>query len=205
MVNNYNHIAAYYDVMAKIISFNQISKSQTFFLPQLIQSRHCLIVGGGTAHYLNDLLKANKHLKVTYLDTSSRMTLIAKQSIEPRQLERVSFLNEESQLNGKFDALILFYFLDLFDEPTITKQLIKYDHLLEKGSKVLVSDFLPKQSFWSQLYHQCILLFINTTTNGKIKRFLDYQAIITKMDRWVKTQSQSFGNHFFSVIYEKKG
>lgn len=202
-VNNYDSLARYYDFLAKLISFNLIAKSQSYYLDQLADVKRCLILGGGTASCMNQLLTRNTDLEICYVDNSQKMRQIAKKNLDGQHDNRVTFKDELSQVQGNFDAVLLFYYLDLYDSPTLKLELSKIDGYLTRKAKILVADFLPSQSVFSKLYHWAVIAFINKTTNGNLKQFQDYDHIIKQTCNWKSLKQKRLSAFYFSAIYEK--
>lgn len=170
----YDRIAFSYDFVAGFFSFNQINKSQLAFLSHLSDRSTCLILGGGTGYFLQQLLEIHSTIQVTYVDASVKMIAAAKQRIQkkiPAALDRVAFICKEVESFEwqKYDVIVCNYFLDLFDPVYIKVLAGKFKQHLHSRGVVYITDFHINESHrvlrWSTILglkilyclHKCII------------------------------------------------
>ena len=171
---SFYHIAFFYDALARIASLNQINKSQLTFLSHLSTQSQCLILGGGTGHFLQKLLEENKTIHVTYVDASVKMIESAQKRIAknlPNELHRIIIISAcvEDFIFENYDLIICNYFLDLFDDAYVTLLIERFKQHLNKDALLYITDFtIPEKGFihWSTNAGLKILYkFFKWTTN----------------------------------------
>lgn len=203
-INDYNAIAKYYDRLAKVASLNQISKSQFYFIHQLNQSNNCLVIGGGTGLFLNDLLDLNPNLSIDFLDSSVNMINIAQSKLKNRYLNRVNFYCHENNLKNEYDAIICFYYLDLYSGDKLLNEIEKIISYASNEGILLVADFRRPSNFIERIYQSITLSFINYFTKGNTRQFEDYHKLLMKNDNVSLIGKHNFKLSFFSAVYQVK-
>lgn len=78
----FDRVTAFYDAMACVFSLNRINTSQLAFLSHLSTQKSDLLLGGGTGHFLQKLLKQNEDIQITHVEISAKMIAYAKKRIE---------------------------------------------------------------------------------------------------------------------------
>ncbi len=143
----FDRIVFMYDTIARMASFNQINKSQLAFIEKLSTQSTSLVIGGGTGYFLQQLLKTNRTIRVTYVDASAKMIAYARKRVAkqlPKELHRVTFVCkpvEELDPAGVYDVIVCNYFLDLFDDTQVDTLMRSFNKQMSKGSLLYVTDF----------------------------------------------------------------
>ena len=88
-VNDFNFIAPFYDVLARIVFGNAILKAQTTHLSEINENDQVLILGGGTGKLLEHIPFCDR---VDYVEKSEKMIRIAKRRLVNRS---VNFVNHD--------------------------------------------------------------------------------------------------------------
>lgn len=184
----FDRIAFLYDSIARIASFNGINKSQLAFLSHLTEKSTCLILGGGTGHFLQKLVAQNKLIKVTYVEASSKMIALAQKRIRKNNaeaLDRITFIcmHAEYFKFENYDSIVCNYFLDLFDEMDVHVWIKKFKTHLKKDGLLYITDFsMPAaKGFiqWSTKVGLKILyLLFRWTTSLSNTRLPDIESIV---------------------------
>lgn len=190
----FDRITGIYDVMACFFSFDRINKSQLAFLSPLSTQKTALILGGGTGYFLQQLLKQNTSIQVTYVDVSPKMIAYSRKRIQknrPQDIERVSFICAavEDLDWQSYDLIVCNYILDLFDNATVEKLAKKFKHNLNPEGFLYVTDFqIPENNKflkWSTTLGLKILYkFFGYTTQLHTKQ-------LPEIDRLLKEQGFS--------------
>lgn len=209
----FDRIAFFYDKMAAIASFNQINKSQLTFISHLSTQSHCLILGGGTGDFLQQLLIINKSVKITYVDASEKMIEYSKQRILkylPADLNRVDFICADVA-DFKFetyDVIVCNYFLDLFEDEIVQGLLQQFYSALSPDGILYVTDFVlytsqSLQSYISKINLWVLFHFFRLATYLKTKRLVDVeqQILLNKFKRIIR--KKFLGGMLQSIIFQK--
>ncbi len=203
MLNNYNRIAPFYDLLAKIISFNEISKAHESQLFHLKTKNNCLIIGGGSGQFLNKLWEINPNIEIDYLDTSHEMLRLAKKNTPEEKESQICFLTSRTYLKKKYDCIIAFFYLDLYNKSDLESEIEFIIRKTRKKGIILVSDFTYSKHWLRQLYDRAVILFINLTTNGKIVSFPDIQQTLNAQSNIHMVSCILRKQLIFSNVYEK--
>lgn len=201
--NRYNTISPFYDSLAKLIYFNNIYKSQLANISKIPHDASVLFIGGGSGKVLNCILKNKPRVKVTYIEYSEKMLEKAKENCH--YSNQVDFVlgNENSIPSKKFDSIITFYFLDLFELET-QKQI---HNLLNEHLKInglwLVADFNPAHNWWQKVLEYCMFLFLKWTTNIDAKRIDNICRLFDSVSFKEESRTLYFGRYIFSAVYRK--
>ena len=185
----FDRMTIMYDAFARVLSFNQINKSQLAFLSHLKTQSTCLILGGGTGLFLHRLLEENKTIHITYVDASAEMIRYAKKRIagSDDSLARLTFVHEpvENFVFARYDVIVCNYFLDLFDENYVESLLVRFSESLNSNGVLYVVDFnfpnAKRTSGWlMNTGLKMLYVFFRWTTSLETKSIVHFDALILK-------------------------
>jgi len=81
MLNNYNGIAKFYDMLSRIVFQKSIIKAQVYLIQFISEGDKIIIVGGGTGWILEEISRLEKkNISVVYVEKSSAMIDLAKKT-----------------------------------------------------------------------------------------------------------------------------
>ena len=115
----YNKLANIYDTLAYMVFGGSIKKSQIHFLDQIQKNSKILIVGG-TGWILNELDQLGLQLNITYLDSASEMIKKSKKRSPFKHISVVFMTGSVNMVSSKHSVIITNFFLDVFDERSLT-------------------------------------------------------------------------------------
>lgn len=185
----FDRITAVYDVLTRFASFNQINKSQLAFLSQLSTQSSCLILGGGTGYFLQELLETNATIHITYVDASEKMIAYSKKRIAkvlPNALHRVDFVctRVEDISFETYDCIVCNYFLDLFEDAEVDALIQTFKIHMNKNALLYVTDFsIPETKLlaWTtKIGLKILYAFFKWTTYLPTKQLPSIQKIINQ-------------------------
>jgi ubiquinone/menaquinone biosynthesis C-methylase UbiE len=144
----YDFVAGFYDGLEMIAAGGTMQRCRRAFLGETLNCRDVLLLGEGTGRFLVDLLKSNPKARITYLDSSARMHLLAKKRLARClpghaniQFVQADILEENLVGNESFDLVVANFFFDCFS-PASVDQLVRTISLLMKPKAIwLISDF----------------------------------------------------------------
>lgn len=171
MKNSFDRVAHFYDLLAKL-AFGKVWKEiQLSPAANLKNKNEILIVGGGTGLVLKDF---RQHQHITYVELSSKMIKKARiRSTKPKiDFIHRNYLNWKS--NRRFDAVLLAFFLDSFNEENLYKVIMKVKDQLNAGGEVHVLDF-QRGTRLQNLLVWVMYLFFRITTRLESRELLDFE------------------------------
>jgi ubiquinone/menaquinone biosynthesis C-methylase UbiE len=160
-IDGFNRIAPFYDILATLIFFGRIFRSQIHFLPLIPPGSNVLILGGGSGRILRALLVMNPGVKVWYLEASSAMISQASRRVGVQP--EITFIHgTENDLpqNISFDAVIAPFFFDLFQGPDLSGVVNRLLDISSINSLWLVTDFVNHAA-----WHRPLLLLMYRAFN----------------------------------------
>lgn len=143
----FDRIANFYDRLARLVYGQAIVKAQCHFLSQIPPGSSVLIIGGGTGWILEKIIQTASPGYICYLEASEEMIALAKAfALEnlPHDLTRIDFkLGTQEKLKelGAFDAVITFFFLDMFQGKRLGQVMKRLREKMNPGAIWLFADF----------------------------------------------------------------
>jgi tRNA (cmo5U34)-methyltransferase len=152
MSKGFDRIAGIYDRLARLVFGKAFVQSQVVFLDRLHSVASVLVVGGGTGWWMRDLVKINPAISITFLEASEKMIDLASRGIgENSSIRFIHGEHDQIPAGGKFDAVILFYFLDLFRDEVLLSVIERIQTSLKGDALWLVTDFVEGKKWHSLL------------------------------------------------------
>ncbi|MBO0360030.1 class I SAM-dependent methyltransferase [Hymenobacter sp. BT186] len=170
--SGFDRVAAFYDPLSRLVYGRALVCAQHHALEAGLPpgAPHLLVIGGGTGQVLLEVLRQRPKASVLYLEASPQMLGKARALLAgrlPAAVLQVEFrLGTEASLTSHdaFDALITFFFLDLF-EPRRLQQIMARLHASRKpGAPWLLADFAPAQTWWQRWLLAAMYSFFRLTT-----------------------------------------
>ncbi|MEP5611821.1 MAG: class I SAM-dependent methyltransferase [Cyclobacteriaceae bacterium] len=194
-MNNFDFVAPFYDRLADLVFGDAIEKSATYFLDEIEEGANVLIVGGGTGKILDSLPKCKQ---VTYLEKSSKMIVRAKRKAPDQAVKFVEMDFLDFETNEQYDFVICPFFLDCFDENSLTKVLERISQSLRTNGGLMVSDFHSKtESTLITLMHYFFRIFSSLES----KKLKDIHCFITQSQFQSEKEEFFHQNMIFSRLY----
>jgi tRNA (cmo5U34)-methyltransferase len=178
-MTNFDRIAPVYDSLTFLVFGGAILRSQNIYLAEIPKSGTVLVLGGGTGKFLPRLMKLNPGCQIWYVDSSTAMIRRARRSVN-NSAEINFILGTEDSLPKeiKFDAVITFFYLDLFELNKLGFVIAKIKASLNTGACWLVADFANSERGWTQLFIKFMYLFFRLTCGLKTDRLVDWTTAL---------------------------
>ena len=206
MSNNFNLVAPLYDRLGDLVYGGDIQASQDEYLHLLPEEGFLLFIGGGSGQTLRKIIKIKPRLKVYYLDASSRMMEICKKLIPTKDQERIEFkIGTENEIppHYHFDAVITFYFLDLFREDRKERIFEKIHKHLKQDGIWLQADFLPAKGLISLIREKIMFLFFKLFSRIEANGIEEDQKLF-KDKNYKQLQKRLFHKkQIYSAVFQK--
>ncbi|MBC6409245.1 MAG: methyltransferase domain-containing protein [Ekhidna sp.] len=196
MKNDFDFIAPFYDHITQSIFGDTLSESQKWLINQLKKDTEVLIIGGGTGKSFEGV---KKDFSITYLEKSNKMINLAKRRLSNAKVQFLckDFFQWETGL--KYDAVVLPFFLDCFDDRHLNVAIEKCKTLLKKEGRLLVADFDRKKT--NPILNLSMHLFFSVFSNLESKRLKDIHENILKNGFLSEDEEFSHRGMIFSRVY----
>jgi tRNA (cmo5U34)-methyltransferase len=182
---DYNKIAPFYESLSRMVFGNSLIKSQGVFIESIPPNATILIIGGGSGKFLKELLSKSSCKKILYIDSSSEMLKLAKKKIAglnySAEIEFMLGTEKDILPDERFDTIITYCFLDLFNSKELDQVAQKLTQVLREDGIWLVADFRinphPFHKLWQGLLVKVLYLFFRITTgmtNNKLPELDDH-------------------------------
>jgi SAM-dependent methyltransferase len=196
MALSFDRVAPYYDWLARAVLGKGWRQSQTAFLPALKNCSSILIVGGGTGWWLSTLRELNPKASITFVDASKAMVEKARARINDRNVHFVVATHEQVPAKH-YEAIVLFYFLDLFDEGSLPSVLAQLKQHTTNSALWLVSDFVGDR-LWQRMLLAVMYTFFGIATGLTTTRLPNWRANLHRAGLR-PIDSQTFGAGFMTA------
>ncbi|MEP1095013.1 MAG: methyltransferase [Cyclobacteriaceae bacterium] len=194
-MNNFDFVAPFYDWLAMLVFGETIERSTSHYLSEIGKDANILIVGGGTGNILKSLPKCNQ---ITYLEKSVKMMTRSKRKARNRAMQFVEMDFLDFETTDRYDFLICPFFLDCFQEATLTEVLNRIKQLLRYNGRLIVSDFQskPEPTLFKFMHY-----FFRIFSSLESKKLKDIHQFI--IQREFQTEKEEFfhKNMIFSRVY----
>lgn len=201
-MNGYNRIARSYDFLSKIVFGKSLTQSQTYYLSSLARSKSVLVLGGGTSWWLNDFITTYPQVQITFIDASSEMIRIAKEKTNGSG--KINFIHgtEDSiPMDITFDAVVVFYFLDLFTNDSLPGVIKKISQTLSYNALWLATDFVNEKK-WHSLFLKLMYAFFHLATGLQTSSLPKWQVHLSNQGL-IQSEHTIFYNGFiYSSVYK---
>lgn len=200
--SGFNLLGYFYNPLKRIFLHNKPERAITNVLANVPLSQNILIVGGGADNTIAELLRLKRCSQITQVDISSVLTRKAKQrnakfesNLLPPNYVVSPFLNWNSE--QRFDWVIFPFYLDLFADEEVIKNIDQVKKYLNLDGRVLVIDFISDQKMSmvnSWLIKALYFLFYPFTGNFR-NQIPDYQTLFS---------NRGFQQEGFPILYKEQ-
>lgn len=192
MAAGFDKLAPHYDRLSGLFFGNQILKSQTHFLEVIEGRTKILVVGGGAGAFLPYLV-SKSGVSVDFVDKSAEMIRQAKKGLkEPANINFIQVDFFQFKPENRYDLILIPFFLDMFLQPAIEKTAAIAGELSLPAGKLIVTDFLKQENFWSwkALTVKLMYLFFRFTCGIEAAELPEWKAAF--VEQWKITDEAVF-------------
>ena len=196
----FDRLAAFYDPLARLVFGRALVRAQRAALAGLPEGApRVLIIGGGTGWVLGEIWRQRPAAHVCYLEASPRMLARARawqQRHAPARGAQVAFrLGTEAALlpPEAYDAVLTFFFLDLFDANRLRAVLARLAAVRRPGAPWLLADFRNAAGWWQPALLAFMYRFFRLTTGIGARRLPPIHAELARLGLRQQEQRLFFG------------
>jgi len=209
MLNNYDKIANYYDLLSRLIFFKAQVKAQINQLKHIASGSSILIVGGGTGWILEEIAKIHSDgLHIVYVELSEKMiSLSQKRNYGANDVEFINVGIEDFNSSVKFDVILTPFLFDNFSEDRAKKVFKKLDVLLKDNGLWLMVDFSlngERGKWWKWVLLKSMYHFFKLIGIVEVTNLIDIEPYFLNA-RYQKIEEKLYYGSFIKAdIYKKK-
>lgn len=208
MVNNYDKIARYYDVLSRAVFRQSQIIAQVNQLKFIKENTAILIVGGGTGWILDEISKLNlTGLSITYVEISSKMVALSKKRIHSNnQIEFINIGIEEFAAVSNFDLILTPFVFDNFSRQRAEMVFDKLDSLLNKNGYWFLTDFTTQgknANWWKKIFLKLMYTFFKMISNVEAKTLVDVYPIFSKSGYTILEERFYYSQFIKATVFKK--
>jgi ubiquinone/menaquinone biosynthesis C-methylase UbiE len=150
---NCDGIARFYRLLEYLSFGGMLQDCRVMYLREVADCRRALVCGDGDGRFLAQLLRANRTVRVDYVDLSAGMVELARRRVEAMGQDasaRTQFNvadirrftpSDTGSDDGSYDIITAHFFLDCFDDAEAASVARGLASFARAGATLLVSDF----------------------------------------------------------------
>jgi len=179
----FDRVAAFYDPLSRLVFGPALQQAQARALQGLPEGHpYVLIIGGGSGGVLPELLRQRPNARVLYVEASPLMLVKARETLlrhAPAHATQVEFrlgTQDSLQPEESFDAIVTFFFLDLFAPTPLRAILARLAAARRPRAPWLLADFRPPRHLWQRILLASMYGFFRLTTGISAGQLPDLHA-----------------------------
>jgi ubiquinone/menaquinone biosynthesis C-methylase UbiE len=198
-LNQFNKIAAIYDLLAKIIFGRAMLLSQIHFFNQVPKNGNVLIIGGGSGWIGSELLKIAPEVTITYIEASENMLSKAKEKLKNFSMNVHFIHGTELSIPGdeRYDVVITNFFLDLFPDSKLNDVVLRIRSHLKKKNMWIVTEFVNEKIWWQQMLLWVMYRFFSVMCKIEARKLPSWKHTLQRVG-FVKINEHMFYHGFIS-------
>ncbi|WP_045689017.1 class I SAM-dependent methyltransferase [Hymenobacter sp. AT01-02] len=198
--SGFDVVAAFYDPLARLVYGRALQRAQEAALTALPKGApQVLVIGGGTGWVLGEILKRRPEARIVYLEASPRMIARSQEFLRsqaPTRYAQVEFrLGTEAalQTTEQFDAIITFFFLDLFEPGRLRLLTSRLYAARHRAAPWLVADFGVPRTWWHRVLLATMYWFFGLTTGISARQRPPIEAALGQLGMQRRVVGTFFG------------
>lgn len=218
MLNNYDHIAASYDWLSRLVYGRAQVNAQVDLLPYAGEEGRwgggagrplrVLIAGGGTGWILEELAALYPSgLQIIYVEISGKMLDLARRrSVGGNQVEFVHLPIEEFRMEEGVDCVLTGFLFDNFSPERARRVFDLLDGLLKPGGRWLNADFHYSRGpgrWWQFLLLRMMYSFFRLICQVEGKTLVHMEPLFTAAGYRTLHMVFRYGRFIRGIVYEK--
>ena len=208
--SGFDYVAAFYDPLARLVYGRALRRAQQAALDRGLPPGHprLLIIGGGSGWVLGEVLRRCPRARIVYLEASPRMLARSRAWLArhwPQAVGQVEFrLGTEESLSAgeQFDALLTFFFLDLFAPGRLRRIVERLAAVRAPAGAWLLADFGPPRRWWHQLLLRLMYGFFGLTTGISARQRPPIEAELIRLGLRPTPAGQFFGGMVEASVWQ---
>jgi ubiquinone/menaquinone biosynthesis C-methylase UbiE len=210
MPNNYDPIAAYYDLVHRLFYGRAEINAQVELLSFIKPGDRLLIVGGGTGWILEKIAALYRSgLAITYIESSSAMMALSrKRDCGQNRVEFVEGSVEQFITTLRYDCILTGFFFDNFASDQARRIVGELAPRLVAGGFWLFTDFYyqkGKGKWWQAILLKLMYFSARLICNVEAEELTDMEPIFTAAGFEEEYAAFYYGGFIKAIAYRKRG
>lgn len=204
--NDFNSIAGFYNPLSKLVYGNRLIRAQQYFIGRLPTEGKVLLIGGGSGEILPSIWRRKPRLKIHFIDASQKMLKLAKKHLWQYPSARTNFIcgtEEDIDPDARYDAILTFFFLDLFQKDRKLQVAEKLKFHLKSAGVWLHADFKPGESGISKLREKLMFKFFKAVSRIEADEIIDDRELFENLGMKL-LDSREFGRGVYATVHQRK-
>jgi ubiquinone/menaquinone biosynthesis C-methylase UbiE len=205
-VNDFNSVAGIYDPLSKLVFGNRLIRAQEHFLGRLPTEGRVLFIGGGSGEVLPKIWSRKPRLEIDYIDASQSMINLAEKKLRQFPSARTNFIcgtEADIEPDVQYDAILTFFFLDIFKTDHKFKLAQKLKSHLNKDGIWLHADFQAADSTLSALRERLMFGFLKATSKIEANEISNDERIFNQLELRLMDRYE-FGRRVYSAVFQTR-
>ncbi|OUJ72521.1 class I SAM-dependent methyltransferase [Hymenobacter crusticola] len=208
--SGFDRVAGFYDFLARLVFGRALRRAQQAALVGLPPGApKILIIGGGTGWVLGEVFRRCPQAQVLYLEASTAMLRKSQQALRgtgARYLAQVEFrLGTEASLatHETFDAIVTFFFLDLFAPARLQAVMQQLNAARQPGGVWLLADFCQPPLGWQRALLAVMYKFFRITTGISARQLPALHAELNKLGLRAQNRRTFYAGMIEATVFEE--
>ncbi|GAA3956404.1 class I SAM-dependent methyltransferase [Hymenobacter algoricola] len=208
----FDRVAAFYDPLSRLVFGQALKQAQRKALEALPPGYpYVLIIGGGSGWVLLEVLRQRPNARVLYVEASPLMLVKSRETVRrhaPEHAAQVEFrLGTQTSLQPQesFDAVVTFFFLDLFAPAPLRLIVEQLAAARRPGAPWLLADFCPPRTLWQRALLVSMYGFFRLTTGISAWWLPRIHAELTRLGLQPRQQTFFYRGMVEATIFGEPG
>ena len=180
---SFDRVAPHYHWLESVVFGQQLQEARTAFLNEIASPRRVLVVGEGNGRFLAQFVRLYPEAAVDSIETSGRMIELAKRRVGRANVRHVrSDIREIVLRPNSYDLLVTHFFLDCFEEASLSFIITKLANSAAPHAQWLIADFCRPPKDWRHLRGRFLIAlmyrFFRVVSGIEARQLVDYRPLL---------------------------
>jgi tRNA (cmo5U34)-methyltransferase len=201
---SFDVIAPVYDLLSRMVYGKSIVAAQKYFLKDIPEGAHVLIVGGGTGWIIEELFAVNKTCSVVYIEASQKMLQKAQSRMNSSDKSRIQFIfQSEMPSEGSYDVIITNFFLDVFPSYKLIYIIQQLKDRVVTNGRWIVTDFVDDGKRWQRFLLKVMYAFFRSVSKLEASILPPWQRLLMDAGMQRNGVKRFYAGFIETAIYQK--
>ncbi|MEQ9593318.1 MAG: class I SAM-dependent methyltransferase, partial [Cyclobacteriaceae bacterium] len=162
---------------------------------------HVLILGGGSGDWIEEIQRKKSNIEITYVEASSKMISLAKKNVyDHSSIEFIHGTQADIPMNKRYDVLIIFFFLDMFDLSSLAELVELLKRKSKRNCTWLVADFVSER-MWHTFLLRLMYGFFKIVASLETSTLPDWRKQLLRNGLQCEFKAFYYGGFICSTAY----